>query len=51
MKIKIEKNVYKNWVSIKGFKEIPKILFPFYKLYYKFKGYEVIRSDDIESKN
>lgn len=41
MMIRLQKEIYKDWVSEKSFKEIPRVLYIFYKIYYKLKGYEV----------
>lgn len=41
MMIRLRKEIYKTWVSEKTFIEVPRIFYPFVKLYYKLKGYEV----------
>ena len=37
----IEKEILKNQLSFKTFKEVPKLFYRIVKLYYELKGYEV----------
>lgn len=41
MKIIIKKEINEQWISYKGFRTIPKILYRITKKYYELRGYEV----------
>ena len=41
MTIIVRKEIYEHWLSETFCKEIPRIMYPIVKAYYKLKGYEV----------
>ena len=41
MKIIIKKEINEQWISYKGFRTIPRILYKIIKKYYELRGYEV----------